>query len=217
MKISVQAERSANLPSSPQSDSSVRLEVVPTQMMLQHVVYLDRAERTEADIQRHIGKAHALGRDPLQQLGGKMQPRRWRCRRADDLGIDGLIALAVGKLRLDVGRKRHFAELLQNLKKNALVMKSHQPIAAFQHGLHRRSQLTLSEGQLCPLVELAAGLDEAFPQAAALVRQQQHLGCAAAWYAVPQKPRRNDARVVHDKAVTGMQMVDELIKMLMRD
>ena len=80
MKISVQAERSANLPSSPQSDSSVRLEVVPTQMMLQHVVYLDRAERTEADMQRHIGKVHALGRDPLQQLGGKMQPRRWRCR-----------------------------------------------------------------------------------------------------------------------------------------
>ena len=96
-------------------------------------------------------------------------------------------------------------------------MKAHQPIAAFQHGLHRRSQLTLSEGQHCSLVKLAAGLDEAFPQAAALVRQQQHLGCAAAWHAVPQKPRRNDARVVHDKAVAGMQMVDELIKMLMRD
>ena len=66
-------------------------------------------------------------------------------------------------------------------------------------------------------MELAVGLDEAFPQAAALVRQQQHLGCAAAWYAVPQKPRRNDARFIDDQRVTGIQVVQNIVKMPVAD
>lgn len=94
---------------------------------------------------------------------------------AGDAGIDRLIALAVGKLLADIGRKRHFAEALEQLEEDPLIVELHQAVAALLLGRDRRGERAVAERELRTGVQLAARLGKAFPDAAALVLQEQQL------------------------------------------
>ena len=69
--------------------------VFAVHIVLLDVVLLDRTERTEADMQRHIADVHALCLNFFQQLRREVQARRRRGGAAVDLGIDGLVALLI--------------------------------------------------------------------------------------------------------------------------
>ena len=96
----------------------------------------------------HIGDVHAHVPDLLQQLLGKMQSRSGRRRRAGDPGIDRLIPFAVLQLLLDIGRQRHFAQPLQNLQKDALIVELYELFALLQILGDGGGQFSISEGNL---------------------------------------------------------------------
>ena len=50
--------------------------VFAVHIVLLDLVLLDRSERAEPDVQRHIADADALGSDPLQKLRREVQTRR---------------------------------------------------------------------------------------------------------------------------------------------
>ena len=116
----------------------------------------------------------------LQQLLGEVQARRGGRCGAIDLGVYGLVALLVLKLLLDVGRQGHFAQLLQHLQENPLIVEPHQAVAAGQLLHHLRRQLSVAEGQLGPGTHTLAGTHQALPGLLTPVNEQQYLAGAAA-------------------------------------
>ena len=172
-------------------------------IVLLNVILLDRTERAEADVQRHIADAHTLRLYFLQQFRRKVQPRRRRGRAALDLGIDRLIALLIGKLLLDVGRQRHLAEALERFKEDALVIEPYHAVSVRQHIHDLRRQLTAAKLHFRALAQMLARTHDAFPGLLSAVDEQQHLARAAARQTLAEKSRRQHAGVVQDQAIAG--------------
>ena len=165
-------------------------------------------------MQRNIAYLHAARGDLLQQLRREMQTGG-RCGGAAQLlGVHGLIALRVLKLRLYVGRQRHFAKALQHFEENALVMEADYPVPALGHAFHRSRKLTVAKGQLRAGLRLSARTAQAFPAAVPKVAQQHQLH-AAAGESAADKSRGQYTGVIQNKAVPLPQQVGELIKMHM--
>ena len=82
-------------------------------LVVGNLVFLHGTEGAEADVQSHFGNVHALGADSIHQLRGKVQAGRGSRSAAQLLCINGLILALVFQLLRDVGRQRHFAELVQ--------------------------------------------------------------------------------------------------------
>ena len=186
-------------------------------MMLGDLLRLDGPEGPETDVQRDIGLFDALGCELFQQLAGKMQTGCRRGGRAVHLGIDRLIALAVFEFFLDVWRQGHFAETLEHLKEDPLIVELHELVAVFLLSDDRRGELSAAEGQFGAGMGLPSRLREAFPDAAALILEQQHLDGAAGRLPMAQQPCREHAGVVHHQTVARLQQVDQIIKMPVRD
>ena len=186
-------------------------------MMLRDLLRLHRPEGTEADMERDIGQLHALGLNLLQKLRRKVQSGRRCGGRAADLGVDRLIALAVGQLFLDIGRERHFPEALQNFKEDPLIVELHQLVSVVAFADDRRGQRAVAEGQFRPGVRLSAGLRQALPNAAALVLEQQHFHRAHGRHTVAQQTRGKHARIVQHQAVARVQQIDKLVEMTVSD
>ena len=74
------------------------------QLVLLERLGRERAERVEADVQRH-----ALDVEPREQLGREVQPGGRRRGRARLVRVDGLVARRVGERLGDVGRQRRLA------------------------------------------------------------------------------------------------------------
>ena len=96
-------------------------------------------------------------------------------------------------------------------------MELHQLVPVVHFADDRRRQLAIAEAQLRPGVGLAARLRQTFPDALALVPQQQHLHRAACRHAVPQQPRRQHTRIVQHQTVSEPQQLRDLIKMPVSD
>ena len=92
-------------------------------------------------------------------------------------------------------------------------MELHQAVAALLLGRDRRGERAVAERELRTGVQLAARLGKAFPDAAALVLQEQQLHGAARRHAVAEQARGQHARIVHHKAVARLQVVHDIIKM----
>ena len=182
-------------------------------MMLRHVLHLDRAESSQAHMQRDIGQTDTHFFDLVQKLLGKMQTRSGRGGRSIHLGINGLIALPVGKLRLDIGRQWHFPQAFQNFKKDTLIVELHQAVARVQDLLHRGSQRAVAEGQFRTGLQFPSRLNQALPHAAALVRQQQDLSRPAGGNPLAQQTGGDHAGVIHHQAVARTQIFRQIVKM----
>ena len=159
------------------------------------------------------GGLYALIADFFQQLLGEMQSGGGGGGGADFPGIDGLVALLVGQLCLDVGGQGHFAQPLQYLQEDALVVEFHHPVAVLLHLTHGGSQLAVPEGYGVALPHFAPGLAQAFPLLVPQIPQQQHLYRAAGG-TMPHQPGGQHPGVVEHQAVAGVQIVDNVIKML---
>ena len=144
--------------------------------------------------------------DTLQQLRREVQAGGGRGGRAVHLGVDGLVALTILQLLLDVGRQRHLAQTIQHLQKDALVKEAHQTVAVWQLLRDFRFQLPIAEGDLRAGTQLLAGTNKALPHVISPVDEQQYLAGAAARYAVAQQTSRQHTGVVEDQAVAGAQI-----------
>ena len=107
--------------------------VFAVHLVVGDLVLLHGAEGAKTHMERHIADVHALGLDFLQQLRREVQSRRGGRRAAQHLGVHRLIPLLILKLLLDVGRQGHFAQTLQHLQEDSLVIKAHQTVAVRQH------------------------------------------------------------------------------------
>ena len=77
-------------------------------MMLQHILRLHRAEGAQANVEGHKGGFYTLGPDFVQQFLGEVEPGGGGGGGANLPGIDGLIALLVTELCLDIGGRGIF-------------------------------------------------------------------------------------------------------------
>ena len=181
-------------------------------LMVLDLLRLHRAEGAQAHMQRHVAQLHALGGDLLHQFLGKMQPGGGGSGAADFPGIDGLIPLAVLQLLLDIGRQRHFAQPLQHLQEDALIIKADDAVAALRHALHGSLQFPVAEKDLRAGLGLSSGAAETFPAALPQIPQQHQLHAAAGGPGADQ-PGRQHPGIVKDHAVPFPQIVQQLIKM----
>ena len=186
-------------------------------MVLGNVVSLDGPEGAKTDVQRDIRFPDALGGELVQKLLRKVKPCGRRGGRTVDLGIDGLIALAVLQLFLDIRRQRHFTEPFKNLEENTRIVELHKLVAVLFLSDDGRGQLAVAEGQLCAGVRLAARLGQAFPDAIALILEKQDLDGSAGRDTVAKQPRRQDTGVIHDQTVARLQKLRKIIKMPVGD
>ena len=153
--------------------------------------------------------------DLPQQLRGEMQPRGGRGGRAVFPGIDRLIPLLVAELFLDIGGQGHGAQLLQQLKKNSIILEPDQAIAVGLDLLHHGGEPPVAKGDGRPLPQPAAGIDDAVPQITLHIFQQKdlHRGRAGPRF-LAIEPGREHPGVVDDQAVSRPEMLWQIIKML---
>ena len=181
--------------------------VLAVHLMLGDFVLLHRTEGAKAHVQRHIANANAHGLHLFQQLLRKMQARRGCGGAAHHLGIHRLVALAILQFLLDIRWQGHFAQPIQHLKEDALIVEPHQPVAAGQFLRNLGSQLAVAKGELRAFAHFLAGPHQTFPRLVAPVDQQQHLARAAARQTLAQQPCRKHAGIIEDQAVAGMQIL----------
>ena len=191
--------------------------VLAVHLMLGDFVLLHRTEGAKAHVQRHIANANAHGLHLFQQLLRKMQARRGCGGAAHHLGIHRLVALAILQFLLDIRRQGHFAQPIQHLKEDALIVEPHQPVAAGQFLRNLGSQLAVAKGELRAFAHFLAGPHQTFPRLVAPVDQQQHLARAAARQTLAQQPCRKHAGIIEDQAVPRPQKIRQLIKMMVLD
>ena len=153
----------------------------------------ERAERVEADVQRH-----ALGLEQAEQLGREVEAGRGGGRGARLVRVDGLVAARVGERLGDVGRQR------RRSRRVAVQPQAPAPLAERLEQLDRPQALARAQ--------LPRGPRQRLPDSRSRVAvfletlEQQHLRRAAA--GSPQvEPRGDDAGVVDD---------DELAAQLLR-
>ena len=85
------------------------------------VFFFDRPERPQADVESDEDFFHAFIADLLEQFFRKVQAcRRSRCAAAF-VGIDRLVFIGVFHLFVDIRRKRHFTDLVDDVVEIALV------------------------------------------------------------------------------------------------
>ena len=90
-------------------------------MMRSDVVDLDGPKSPQSHVQRYERCPYAPAPDLIQKLLRKVEARR-RCRSAAGLeGLDGLVSVLILKLMRDIGRERHFSQLVQDLFEDPLI------------------------------------------------------------------------------------------------
>ena len=183
-------------------------------MVFQNLLRLHRAEGAKPNMEGDKGRIHALCPDGIQQLLRKVQTGSGGCGRANLPGIDGLIPLLILQFCLDVGRQRHFSQPLQHFQKNSGIVEFHHPVSILLYGSDGGSQFPISKNHFAAHLHFPAGLAKALPAAVSQIPKQQHLHGAAGG-SVTQKSCRQNPGIVHHQTVAGVQVVDDIIKMLM--
>ena len=145
-----------------------------------------------------------------------MKPGGRGCSRAYLPGINGLVALLVSQFCLNVRRQRHFTQPFQHLKENPLIVEFHHTVAGILHLNDSTSQLAVTENDLITNLHFPAGLAQALPFLVSQIPQQKHFHSAAG-RTVAQETGRKHPGIVHYQAVTGLQIIKDIIKMLMGD
>ena len=192
-----------------------QIVVLGVHLVLGDLVLLNRSEGAKANVQRHRRDVDPLCADLVQQFVGEVQPRGRCSGRTQLVGIDGLVALVVLKLRGDVGRQRHVADLLEHrVDAFPLVGKADQAVAALHRLQHLAGHQPIAKGELDPRLCLFTGFDQRFPDVLLLLFQQQHLDVPAGVGLDAVQARRDNAGVVDHQQVAWIQIVDDVIKMM---
>lgn len=95
-------------------------------------------------------------------------------------------------------------------------MKTDQTVAVRLHLFDRRGQQAVAKGQFDALARLAPRAGQAFPQAVAFIRQQQHLDRRGAAYGMTHQARRNHAGIVEYHAVARLHILRQITEMAVR-
>ena len=122
-------------------------------------------------------------RSRRQQLRGEVQARGRRRRRAGMARVDGLVALGIGRLLVDVRRQRHLAGALERLPIRDVPADGPGTHAApGRPSSSRVSDLDreLAGGQRLARPQTAGGPGQRLPAAVGLRLEQEHLDRAAA-------------------------------------
>ena len=179
--------------------------------MLLHVLRLHGAEGAKPHVQQHRHDLNAHFADLFHQLRREVQPGGGGGGGAVVAGVDGLVAVAVLQLFVDVGRQGHLAQLVQHRLQRALADKLDDAAARVGRLQHARHQLAAAEGHFRAGLEPPPRAHQRLPLLGAELLEQQHLRRAAAG-ALADEPRGDDARVVDHQHVAGAQVVHDVVK-----
>ena len=133
-------------------------------LMVVNVLRFHRAKCPKSHMQCHVADLYAYVSYLLQQFRSKVQPGCRRGSGPSHFGVDSLIPLLVLKLCFDVGWQGHFAQLLQNLQKDSLIVKPDSPLPVLQLRLYGRSEVAITENHLGSRLQFPPGTDQALPQ-----------------------------------------------------
>ena len=167
-----------------------------------------RLEGAGADMQRDMGRAHALCRQPLQDAVVEVQSRGRRRDRAGFAGIDRLVAFAVGTLvgAANVRRQRHVPVTLEQFQPVALPLLEHEKIAVA--GAHHALDFTFQpERRARPRCLAGAQVGE---QPLRIEHPFDHHFDPAAAVFLAVQAGRDHPRIVEHQQVSGIDEIDEI-------
>ena len=98
-------------------------------------------------------------------------------------------------------------------KKDALVIKTHQPLSVVQFLLNGGGQLSVAEDDLGARTKLAPGANQALPLVVALVSEQQNLADTAGG-AVADEASGEDAGVIQHQTVSRTEKFGQVIEVV---
>ena len=185
-------------------------------MVIRYFLRFYRPEGTKTHVQCDKGSFHTLVPGLVQQFLRPVQSGGGGSGGANSPGIHGLIPLLVHKLFFDVRRQGHLTQAFQHFQEDSLIVKLHHPVAGFLYLNHCGSEFSVTENDLVAHLHFPAGLAQAFPFLIPQVPQQQYLYRTAGG-AVTQKPCRKHPGIVHHQAVTGIEAIQYIIKMKVRN
>ena len=198
-----------------QGFGGLRRHLVPLRvhLVVGDLLRLHRAEGAQAHMQQHRHDGDALLPDALQKRRGEVQAGRRRGGGAFGLGVDGLVALAVPELLMDVGRQGHLPQPVQQFLKDALVEEAHPAAAGFLHVVqHLAAQQAVPEGADRTGLQPPARADQGFPVGGVLPAEQKDLHRHAGVLLDAQQARGDDPRLVDHQGVAGIQVFDDIVK-----
>jgi len=185
-------------------------------------VHLDGAEGTESNVKHDGNNGNTLIADARHQILGEMQARRGCRRRSVFTGIDGLITIIVLKPLGNIGRQRHEADDVQQLVDIGIfvviVLKADQAVS-FLHNVGDLTQKeTVTKDQSATDTRTLAGFYQRLPHIKRMRAQQKQLDpCLFASLHMAVKSCGNHAGVVDDECIAGLQVVNDIVKMLMEN
>ena len=182
-------------------------------------VLLHGTEGTQAHVEHDGGDGHTLIPEGLQKLGGEVESRRGGCRRALGLGVDRLVAVAVGQPLGNVGGEGHEADLVEDvvyvLVSLAVKVELDEAVALLYHVHYLSRQHSLAEHHAVARAGSLTGLDQALPGVGSPLAEQQQLdprfGPALG---VAVEAGGDDLGVVDDQDVLGSDVVENIEKVL---
>ena len=159
---------------------------------------------------------YAFIADLLKQFFREVQAcRRGGCAAAF-VGIDRLVFIRVFHLFMDVRRKRHFADLIDDVVEIAFVSELDDASTEIGPVFYGPRQ-SFREFNRRPRQGLLSRLDQDFPAVIADGRQQQDFDLAASRNPLAVEPGRDDAGVIEDQDIAFVQFVDEVVEILVFD
>ena len=185
--------------------------------LLMHLVVLDirlayRAEGSQTNVQSYENLLAAQLLDFRQQLLREVQACG-RCSSAATLTvINCLIALLILQRCRNIRRQRRFAKTVENLFKNAFILKADNTAAEVSVLDNLAAQL-VAEVNPCAHLQLLAGTHEHLPVRRISARQQENLYVRTRILRAVQT-RRNNARIVEHQHIAGTQIIHKVIEML---
>ena len=127
--------------------------------------------------------------------------------------VDRLIAFLILQLFRDIGRKRHFADLVQSGEKVFITVKVHDSVSVVPDLCNRGCQDPVSERKARAFTSFSAGFAQCFPAVAADLPQQKKFYTRSCSVFYPIDPGRQNPGIVGDDQITFIQIINDIIKM----
>ena len=186
-------------------------------MVVGHVFLFDGSECAQTDVQQHGHDVDALLLDFFEQFRRKVQAGRRRGSAAVHLGIDGLVARLIFQFFVDIRRQGHLAEAVEHILEHALIEEAHGAPAVFADGQDFGDELAVAEHEARAGLGLFAGLENDFPIGEVETAEEQKFDCAARAFLHAVQARGDDARLVDDEHVAGVEVIDHVAEDFMLD
>ena len=152
--------------------------------------------------------------DTVQQLRREVETGGRRGGGAVLFRIDGLVPVAVFQLFMDIRRKGHLAQTVEDLLKDAVVDKADGASADFLHiAEDLAGQEPVPENTAGSGLQPAAGADQGFPLGGAEAPEEQDFHRDAGILLDAEQARGNHAGLINDQRVSRIQVIDNVKEM----